>query len=192
MERIRWGNRPFSLSSSCPGFRGQIRSHRSVSSSGRASSIPLKSNRETLPTTFSQSTIGTWRERRFSISRNASIAVLPGGILWGSRIMTSASSVLAALFPSASTRRTASRRVRSLKIDGYCPRSPGRHRCGGRAGIGTRLLPSRLVEAWPDPTEYRTLWSVDALIAFDRQAVAVFAQSEDLQPGRKRRLSRRK
>jgi hypothetical protein len=38
------------------------------------------------------------------LSRNASIAVLPGGIVSGLRVMTSASFILAALFPSARTR----------------------------------------------------------------------------------------
>jgi CO/xanthine dehydrogenase Mo-binding subunit len=39
----------------------QIRSHRPVSSSRRSSSMPLKSNRETIPTTLLPSTIGRWR-----------------------------------------------------------------------------------------------------------------------------------
>ena len=42
-------------------FRRQIRSHSPVSSSRRSSSMPLKSKRETMPTTLSSSTIGRWR-----------------------------------------------------------------------------------------------------------------------------------
>jgi len=49
------------LPSSYVDFSNQIRSQRPVSSSRRSSSIPLKSKRETIPTTLPPSTIGTWR-----------------------------------------------------------------------------------------------------------------------------------
>ena len=41
--------------------RPQIRSQRPVSSSSRSSSMPVKSKRETMPTTLPSSTIGRWR-----------------------------------------------------------------------------------------------------------------------------------
>jgi hypothetical protein len=66
--------------------------------------MPLKSKRETIPTSLPSSTIGKWRQRRSSISRNASIAILPGGIVSGLGVITSANAVRTALFPSASTR----------------------------------------------------------------------------------------
>ena len=60
-SRRRWSASLPARSSSCVDFGCQIRSQRPVSSSRRSNSIPLKSKRETTPTTLPPSTIGTWR-----------------------------------------------------------------------------------------------------------------------------------
>jgi len=82
----------------------QIRSHSPLSSSRRSSSIPLKSKRETTPTTWPSSTMGKWRHRQSSISRSASIAILLERNVFGLGVMTSPNFVWPALFPSANTR----------------------------------------------------------------------------------------